>query len=284
MYNFYSDSEDLIKNTVTAEDVLKIYRFINNINLCNDDIVLMENKLLINSFSKNHFLYSNKFLYYKISMMLTDICLLNDDTKYIENKYNILLNDFKFIIENSLNNASDFKEKLENKLIEEVYINLIDNSLSSSKDITRVHKCLNNNNDTTAEVIKLENNLFINKFYRNKIIFSNKFIYLKMVSIIKNIGLNTNNVNLINDTFETMINFTKSILCNKNIDNLNKFKIINLLYFEYMLLSGEEMTEYENKLISLNQSINNIEEENKFTSKTSDNKVLTYTLNKACVL
>ena len=68
MYNFYSDSEDLFKNAVTAEDVLKIYRNINNINLCDENVVALENKLLINSFCRNHFLYSNKFLYYKLSI------------------------------------------------------------------------------------------------------------------------------------------------------------------------------------------------------------------------
>lgn len=284
MYNFYSDSEDLFKNAVTAEDVLKIYRNINNINLCDENVVALENKLLINSFCRNHFLYSNKFLYYKLSMVLNDMCLLNDNADVINEEYNDLLNKIKNIVENNFNNVLYLKEKIDKELIQKLYDNLVDNTLSSSKDITKVHKSLNNDNFTTSEVMKLENNLFINKFYKNKVLFSNKFIYYKIVSIIRSIGLNTNNVNLINETFETIVKFTKLILSSKDIDALNKIEMFNSMCFEYLLLDTKTMNEYEQNLISINQNISNYEDKNNnFYEEKSKNKILAYNINKAYV-
>lgn len=284
MCNFYSDSEDLFKNVVTAEDVLKIYRNINSVNLCDENVVSLENKLLINSFCKNRFLYSNKFLYYKLSIMLNDMCLFNDSIEVINEEYNNLLNSVKSIVENESNNLLYLKEKIDNELAQKLYTYLVDNKLFSSKDITKVHRSLNNDNFTTSEVIKLENNLFINKFYKNKVLFSNKFIYYKIVSIIKNIGLNTNNVNLINETFETIVKFTKLILNSNDIDDLNKIKMFNSLYFEYLLLDTKIMNEYEQDLIHLNQSIINYEDKNNFFERENNNKILIYTMDKASSL
>lgn len=284
MCNFYSDSEDLFKNVVTAEDVLKIYRNINSVNLCDENVVSLENKLLINSFCKNRFLYSNKFLYYKLSIMLNDMCLFNDSIEIVNEEYNNLLNSVKSIVENDSNNLLYLKEKIDNELAQKLYTYLIDNKLFSSKDITKVHRSLNNDNFTTSEVIKLENNLFINKFYKNKVLFSNKFIYYKIVSIIKNIGLNTNNVNLINETFETIVKFTTLILNSNDIDDLNKIKMFNSLCFEYLLLDTKLMNEYEQDLVHLNQSISNYEDKNNFFERENNNKILIYTMDKASSL
>lgn len=284
MYNLDSDSEISLKNAVTAEDVLRIYRNINNSNLCSLDIIKLENKLLINSFSNNHFLYSNKYLYYNLSMMLKDIGLFYNDSEYIKKMYNILLTRIKNIVENNFDDVFYLKEKIESELVDNLYIELFNQPLSLTSDLLKVCNNLNSNNDAFKEVIKLEIDLFINKFYKNKFLFSNRFIYFKLVTLIKQVGLNTYDIDLINNTFATVTKASQTILNANNVDDREKIIAFNNLCFNYISLENSNEKIYKKQLIDANEFTNNYILDNFKYNEKKKQKVLTYTMKEACVL
>lgn len=284
MYNLDSDSEISLKNAVTAEDVLRIYRNINNSNLCSLDIIKLENKLLINSFSNNHFLYSNKYLYYNLSMMLKDIGLFYNDSEYIKKMYNILLTRIKNIVENNFDDVFYLKEKIESELVDNLYIELFNQPLSLTSDLLKVCNNLNSNNDAFKEVIKLEIDLFINKFYKNKFLFSNRFIYFKLVTLIKQVGLNTYDIDLINNTFATVTKASQTILNANNVDDREKIIAFNNLCFNYISLENSNEKIYKKQLIDVNEFTNNYVLDNFKRNEKKKQKVLTYTMKEACVL
>lgn len=284
MYNLDSDSEISLKNAVTAEDVLRIYRNINNSNLCSLDIIKLENKLLISSFSNNHFLYSNKYLYYNLSMMLKDIGLFYNDSEYIKKMYNILLTRIKNIVENNFDDVFYLKEKIESELVDNLYIELFNQPLSLTSDLLKVCNNLNSNNDAFKEVIKLEIDLFINKFYKNKFLFSNRFIYFKLVTLIKQVGLNTYDIDLINNTFATVTKASQTILNANNVDDREKIIAFNNLCFNYISLENSNEKIYKKQLIDANEFTNNYILDNFKCNEKKKQKVLTYTMKEACVL
>lgn len=264
------DVARLLYDNVVASDILKIHESINNFAISSKEIIDLENSLIINSFYKNKLLFSSKYLYYKLSVVLKDISLCIDE-KQVENIFIDLLNkSLNCLTNNSLDDFSKI-EYLNQIYLNEFYKNFIDQTITA-EDIFKVHLGINRNNQAFSEIITLENKILINSIKKSPAIYANKLAYYKLAMQIKGLGLKFNNEKQADEIFNKLLNYTNLILEKSNIDIYTKLNILDFLYFKYDQLDFSANKDYSHQLSSfvnkeikqlLNQSPKNSDDKNK---------------------
>lgn len=256
MYKHSIDVADLLNKEVISKDVLNVYKNINNCNLANMEVIDLENILLINSFRNNGFLFQKEYFYYKLSLALKNIGMFDNNKGSILNKFSYLLN----VTEEIFENQEDINQKIEayNKIIIDlIYMENV-NKPVTPVDVLQIYRGINYNNSVSKEIIQLENKLLVNSFCKNKFLFTNKLVYYKISSVLKGIGFNTKNEEIVNSTFNVLSNVAQLIFSNDYIDNYEKINIFDFLCFKYELLdnNSKKDTDVQQYIVSLNNETN----------------------------
>lgn len=256
MYKHSIDVADLLNKEVISKDVLNVYKNINNCNLANMEVIDLENILLINSFRNNDFLFQKEYFYYKLSLALKNIGMFDNNKESILNKFSYLLN----VTEEIFENQEDINQKIEayNKIIIDLMYMENVNKPVTPVDVLQIYRGINYNNSVSKEIIQLENKLLVNSFCKNKFLFTNKLVYYKIASVLKGIGFNTKNEEIVNSTFNVLSNVAQLIFSNDYIDNYEKINIFDFLCFKYELLdnNSKKDTDVQQYIASLNNETN----------------------------
>lgn len=243
----------LLYNNVVADDVLKVYRSINNFSIVSKEVVDIENNLIINSFFKNKVLFNSKYLYYKLSFVLKDmgLCL---EKEQIENKFIYLLSkSYECMDSNALDDFSKI-ENLNQIYLNEFYKTFINQSVTVA-DIIKVYQGISLNNQAFKKIILLEKKILANSIKNNQPILSNKLAYYKWAMQIKGLGLKVNNQDHAIEIFNKVYTYTNYILDIESIDIYTKLNILDFLYFK---LSQVEIGAIDQNLRQFNNLINEI--------------------------
>lgn len=266
----------LLYDNVVADDVLKVYRSINNFSIVSKEVVDLENNLIINSFFKNKFLFNSKYLYYKLSFVLKDMGLCIEKEQ-IENKFIYLLSkSYECICANTLDDFSKI-EHLNQIYLSEFYKTFIDQPVTTT-DIIKVHRGISLNNQAFKEIILLEKRILVNSIKNNQTILSNKLAYYKLAMQIKGLGLKINNQDYAKEIFDKVYTYTNYIL---DIDNIDMYTKLNILDFLYFKLSQVEIDAIDQNLLqfnNLNNEIKGLIKQDKNSEDIREEKKLVYAI------
>ena len=123
---------------------------------------------------------------------------------------------------------SGFQRKSDNFMYIEHQLNddLIVRKKPDANDILQMHRLINKSERISDDVKEAESNILINSYCQNKELFSNRFIYFRLASVIHSFGLVTNNhitVQNINSRLEILL----KIILSKNLPIEIKSEIFN---------------------------------------------------------
>lgn len=245
----------LLHDNVVADDILKVYRSINNFSIVSKEMVDLENDLMINSFSKDKFLFNSKFLYYKLSIVLKDmvICL---NKEQLETYFNNLIFKSKICMDYNIDSFS--KIKMINKVcLDEFYVDYIDQVVTDN-DILNVHKGISLDNQAFSEIILLEKRFLASGIRNSQLISSNKLVYYKLARQIKELGLKVNNQHQAEDIFNKLFTYTNYILSIQDIEVYNKLNLLDFLYFKMIELRFDNNKNLNQQFNNLNNEIKNL--------------------------
>ena len=99
----------------------------------------------------------------------------------------------------------------------------------NSKDIYKVFEYINNATNVGEDIIQLENKLLINSFCKEKRLFSDKFIYYSVASVVINVGIFTNNLNQIEMSFKKLMKIINILFDNDKLSYQQKLKLFNTI-------------------------------------------------------
>lgn len=146
--------------------------------------------------------------------------------------------------------------------IEEVFADSLYKEVKAN-DVLNVFNIINKCNSADDEIIDLENKLLINSFGKNKFLFNSKFLYYRFASLVKTIGMFSNNANEVYEAFQNLNDITEKLFNCKGINIEEKVKLFNLVCLKYELLCNQSNFN-DNNQFNLNKSMNGI------LSKVSD--------------
>ena len=136
------------------------------------------------------------------------------------------------------------------KAITNLNADVVDIQRTNANDILNVYRMINQSNKTSDSVKKIQSEILINSYCKNKIIFNNRNLYLKIGSI-------TNNPTRIYTTFNDL-NTLMAIIFSKDISLEEKYQMFDDICSNYELSCDKclQTSQNEDTLKTLYSDIN----------------------------
>ena len=145
----------------------------------------------------------------------------------------------------------------------------------NTKDILNIHWLINQCNRTSDDVKKVQSNILINSYCKNKLMFSDRNMYFRIANIILKVGTITNDEEKVQMTFNDLNTFM-ALIFSTDISFEEQYEILNTIGFNYEMVCNkylqsskklesmqifyQDMRDCYNDSLELISNTNNIEE------------------------